>query len=115
MRDSESTDGRTGEMPGDDGLAPEPASADRRRHVRRQVRGIVEFHRPKEKALHAGTIADVSEGGLAFFTDVSLAVGETLLLTYREEGRAKSAEATVTTIHSRPREDSYLVGVNFAR
>ena len=87
----------------------------RRRWPRFRTVGEVTFHRPQEKARHVGTLVDISEGGLAFLTDVSLAVGETLRLAYREGDASTSAEGMVETVHSHPKEDRYLVGVKFVR
>ena len=100
-------------LPDDAGVDANGAVIGRRKWPRFQTVGEVTFHRPREKARHTGSLADISEGGLAFLTDVSLAVGETLRLSYREEGGEISAEGTVETVHSHPKADRYLVGVQF--
>lgn len=95
------------------GLDPQTSAADRRKWLRYETAGDVTFHRPHEKDVHTGKLADISQGGLAFITGVSLAVGETLLISYQEEDEERTAEATVETVHSHPQDDNYLVGVRY--
>jgi hypothetical protein len=87
----------------------------RRRWPRFEARGEVRFTRPMEKTENVGELADVSRGGLAFLTTASLAVGETLHLSWDEEGRARRAEAAVEAIHSHPKDPRVLVGARFVR
>ena len=96
---------------GDSGRPPDT----RRRHERFKAEGDVRFRRPMEKAEHSGRLSDLSLGGLAFVTDVSLAVGETLLLSYQENGKPRSAQASVETIHAHPKDKNFLVGAKFVR
>jgi hypothetical protein len=88
---------------------------DRRKSQRFETRGTVEFRRPSEKTRHRGNLVDISEGGLCFVTTVPLLVGETLHLTYEEEGKPRSAEATVETVHSQPREIRVIVGAKYLK
>ena len=97
---------------GGDAARP-PAS--RRRHERFKAEGDVRFRRPMEKAEHVGRLSDLSRGGLSFVTDVSLAVGETLLLTYQEDGKPRSVQASVETIHAHPKDKNFVVGAKFVR
>jgi len=113
MSDAGIPEGAMREMLKRAGIDPETSVISRRRWPRYETTGDVAFHRHREKEMHRGFLVDISEGGLAFFTKISVAVGETLLLTYREEGEGKSAEATVETVHSHPRGDEFLVGVRF--
>ncbi len=115
MSDTDFTDEKMKKLLDNAGVDPETSLSDRRGLPRYETEGRVTFHRPHEKNVHTGTLVDISEGGLAFFTQVSLAVGEKLLLSYREEGEPQSAEATVETVHSHPKGDNYLVGVRFIR
>ncbi|HUU42545.1 MAG TPA: PilZ domain-containing protein [Planctomycetota bacterium] len=100
---------------GASGVDPSAGAITRRKHPRFGTAGTVAFNRPDEQTRHAGRLADISEGGLAFLTDVSLAVGETLKLTWREEGETVSTDATVETVHSHPKASEFLVGVKFIR
>ena len=97
------------------GVGPDTEAISRRRWPRYETTGTVLFHRQKEKTVHEGALEDVSEGGLAFVTTVSLAVGETLMLSYQEEGepRLYRGEAVVEPVHSPPKETRFLVGVRF--
>ena len=113
MSETDFTDEKLKQVLDDAGLGPPTAAADRREWLRYETAGVLAFHRPQENDVHTGKLADVSEGGLAFVTRVSLAVGETLLLSYEEDGKEKAVEATVETVHSHPRDDSYLVGTRF--
>ncbi len=97
------------------GLPAEGPAVSRRRWPRFSAEGAVRFTRPMERAEHVGELADVSLGGLAFLTDVSLAVGETLLLTYEDSGKTRSTQASVETIHSHPKDRRVLVGAKFVR
>jgi hypothetical protein len=97
------------------GVDAEDSSDTRRRHPRFKAEGEVRFHRPMEKAEHGGRLSDISRGGLSFVTDVSLAVGETLLLSYEEDGKPRSAQASVETIHAHPKDKNFLVGAKFVR
>ncbi|HUW57129.1 MAG TPA: PilZ domain-containing protein [Planctomycetota bacterium] len=115
MSDRDFTDEKLKNMLKDAGLDPATAAVDRRQWLRYDARGAVAFHRPQEKDVHTGKLVDISDGGLAFVTRVSLAVGETLRLSYQEEDGPKAVEAKVETVHSHPRDDSYLVGVRFVR
>ena len=115
MSDMDFTDERMKKLLADAGVDPGTSLSDRRSFPRYGTHGQVTFHRPQEKNVHTGTLINVSEGGLAFFTRVSLAVGERLLLSYQEQGEPKSAEATVEAVHSHPKDDDYLVGVKFVR
>jgi len=89
--------------------------SDRRSSPRYATRGTVEFHRPLETDRHTGRLVDISEGGLSFVTKVPLPVGETLHLTYEEEGRPRSTQATVETVHATQKEAGYVVGAKFVR
>ena len=97
------------------GVDPATSAVSRRRWPRHEAEGDVRFHRPSEKTVHLGQLVDVSDGGLAFLTTASLAVGESLLLRFQEEGKEKSAEASVETIHAHPKDDRFLVGAKFVR
>ena len=87
--------------------------SERRQWPRHAVEGTVSFHRPHEKQVHTGVLVDVSEGGLAFLTDVSLAVGETLLMSYQVTDLERSSEGMVETVHSHPKNDQFLIGTRF--
>lgn len=115
MRDASLPDETVRRMLEETGVDPEEGVICRRRWPRFRTVGEVTFHRPHEKTRHAGTLVDISEGGLAFLTEASLAVGETVLLSYQEEGASLSAEGMVETVHSHPKETRYLVGVKFIR
>ena len=95
------------------GVDPLTPGITRRKWTRFETAGSVEFSRPGEKASHVGSLIDISEGGLAFLTDVSLAVGETLGLSYQETEEPVSMIGTVETVHSHPKEKQFLVGVKF--
>jgi len=113
MSEGSLPDERVQEILDRSGVDAESGAITRRAWPRFETAGDVTFNRPGEQTRHTGELADISDGGLAFVTDLSLAVGETLHLTYQEAGASVSAEAKVETVHSHPKEDRFLVGVKF--
>ena len=93
MSDTDFTDEKMKKLLADAGVDPGTSLSDRRSFPRYGTHGQVTFHRPHEKNVHTGTLLNISEGGLAFFTQVSLAVGERLLLSYQEEDDPQSSAA----------------------
>ena len=91
------------------------AAAGRRRWPRFPAQGEVRFTRPLERAEHAGQLAEVSQGGLAFLTDVEVSAGEMLRLSWEENGSPRTVEAAVESIHSHPKDRRVLVGVKFVK
>ena len=96
------------------GVGPDDAMT-RREFPRFTAEGRVSFTRPMERGENVGELVDVSEGGLSFLTAVSVSVGETLLVTFDDDGRPRSRQATVETLHSRPKEQRFVVGAKFIR
>lgn len=95
------------------GVEPETTVHSRRRHPRRVVSGAVTFRRPDDAQTCHGELTDLSEGGLAFLTTESLAVGEVLLIGCHLQEEARTFQARVETVHAHEEERRFLVGCKF--
>ena len=97
------------------GAAPQETVKSRRQHERHDVSGTVAFHRADQKDFHRGELTDISEGGMAFLTEVSLHVGELLVISCQIREESRTFEARVETVHTRPEDRRLLVGCRFVK